>query len=514
MLNYSRGKRSPYRKLRFTLSISFKIYAVLTAAILLFCTGGLYAQEIPADGSAGGDTTPQYSNINFDGRLLAGINGDSMFALSMTQGLSGFAYQLNSDVVYTNDYLDYSNSSFITNRTGFTGELGVGDFWKIIPQFEIANSTYGMFDNDYSRENKDSISFRLKTEYKPSPDRWELDLSYARYDHSLKEKNQDIMDKETFYKGKCILGMEYIWSAANKAGFNIEAAGYNYPERYDDDAYVRLELLYFSFKITEFMMSTITFPVLIWNRDGSNYIYVKAAVSSINLKVVSLELSHDYTLEPYRPEEFLDQQKYIQPPLDLQPSRINHTELKSVFDFDFSTGEGRALSISAMKLKLGGYFENSSDFINYYSLPANVLSAETLTVKYINADAEFVTTFGILGQKVNVEFTYDYYRYYPADNDINITYRPENTLGFNLVLTGSMIEINWSNTYRGEVYTSPLADNKLDAVLSGSLDIHIKVYESFYIDSRINNLYNKKNSFREGYPEPGVQYYFGLRMMI
>jgi len=77
-----------------------------------------------------------------------------------------------------------------------------------------------------------------------------------------------------------------------------------------------------------------------------------------------------------------------------------------------------------------------------------------------------------------------------------------------------MMEINWSNTYRDEVYADPLSDNRLDAVLSGSLDIHIKLYESFYIDSRINNLYNKKYSYREGYPEPGVQYYFGLRMMI
>ncbi len=513
MLNNGRVKRSPHRKLRFTLSRWFKICAAVLAAVILFSAAGLMAQDVPVDAASGDGGTPLYSSINFDGRLLAGINGDSVVALSLTQGLPAFAYQLNSDVVYTNDFLDYSNSSFIKNETGFTGELGLGDFWKFIPQFEIANSTYGMFDNYYSRENKDSISFRLKTEYKPSPDRWDLDLSFARYDHSLKEKALDVMDKETFYKGQCVLGMEYIWSDANKAGFIIEGAGYNYPELYDDDAYVSTEF-YFSFKITEFMMSTLTFPVFIWNRDGTNYLYAKASVSSINLKIVSLEFFHEYTLEPYRPEEFLEQQKYIQPPLDLHPSKVNHSELKSVFDFDFSSDSSSALSISAMKLKLSGFFENSSDFINYDPLPENVLSAETLSVKYINANAEFVTTFGILGQKVNVEFTYDYYRYYPGNPDINITYRPENTFGFNLVLTGSIMEINWSNTYRDEVYTAPLEDNKLDAVLSGSLDIHVKVYETFYIDSRINNLYNKKYSYREGYPEPGVQYYFGLRMMI
>ena len=514
MLDFSTGKRSPYRKLRFRLSRWLIKCAAVQAAVFLLYPGTLFAQGVPAGGLAG-DGAPVYSNINFDGRLLAGINGDSMFALSLTQGLESFAYQLNSDVVYTNDYLDYSNSSFVKNETGFTGELGIGDFWKIIPQFEIANSTYGMFDNpDFTRENKDSIGFRLKTEYKPSPDRWILDMSFARHDHSLKEINLARMEKETFYTGKCILGMEYIWSDANKAGFNIEAAGYNYPELYEDDAYLRLELLYFSFKITEYIMSSITFPVIIWNRDGSNYLYARAALSSINLKIVSLELFHDYTLEPYRPEEFLEQQKYIQPPLDLPPSKVNHSELKSVFDFDFSSDSSSALSVSAMKLKLGGFFENSSNFINYYSLPENVLSAETVSVKYINGNAEFVTTLGILGQKVNVEFTYDYYRYYPVNPDINITYRPGNTFGFNLVITGSVMEINWSNTYRDYVYTAPLGDNKLDPVLSGSLDIHIRVYETFYIDSRINNLYNKKYSYREGYPEPGVQYYAGLRMMI
>ncbi len=514
MLNFSRFKRGPYRKLRFTLNRWFGINPAVYAAVFLLYTAGYGARDLSADPVPGDSAVVPYSSINFDGRILAGINGDSMTALSLTQGLEGFAYQLNSDIVYTNDYLDYSNTSFFANETGFTGELGLGDFWKIIPQFEIANSTYGMYNNPYSRENRDRIKFRLKTEYKPSPDRWDLDINFARYDHSLKEKNTDVMDRETFYKGEFTLGMEYIWSAANKAGFVIDGTGYNYPALYDDDASAGVEF-YFSFKVTEFMMSTITFPVFIWNRDGTNYLYARAALSSINLKFLSVELFHEYTLEPYRPEEFLAQHKYIQPPLDLLPSKVNHTELKTVFDFDFSSGSSSSLAISAMKLKLGGYFENSSEFINYYSvLPEKVLGADTLPVKYVNANAEFVTTFGILGQKFNVEFTCDYYRFYPDNKEIKITYRPENTFGFNLVLAGPILEINWSNTWKSRVYTDPFTENKLDAVLSGSLDIHFKVYETLYIDSRINNIYNKKYSYREGYPEPGVQYYFGLRMMI
>jgi hypothetical protein len=124
------------------------------------------------------------SSINFDGRMLAGLNGDSMYSMLITQGLANFAYQLNSSIVYTNDFEKYDNSSFISNDTGFNGEVTIKDYWKMIPEFEISNSTYGMFDNAYyGRENKDHVKFRIKNEFKPAPARWEIDLSSSRYDH-------------------------------------------------------------------------------------------------------------------------------------------------------------------------------------------------------------------------------------------------------------------------------------------------------------------------------------------
>jgi hypothetical protein len=255
-------------------------------------------------------------------------------------------------------------------------------------------------------------------------------------------------------------------------------------------------------------------PVCTWNRDGTNYIYFKGNVSTISLKYVSLELLHEYKLVPYRPEELLNAWKYVRPGLDLPPSTVNHSELNAKLDFDFSQDSGSVFSVSSMGLKLKGIYEQSSDFYNYVSLPENVLDTDAVAAQYINANAEFVTTFIILRQKFSIDFIYSYYRYFTGDKEINITYRPENIFTFNLALDGGLIDLEWSNSYKGSVYTRPDSDDKLGSVISGNLDIHLKVYETFYIDSRISNLYNRKYSYREGYPEPGIQFFAGLRVMI
>ena len=85
----------------------------------------------PVYGQNGGDnngnnkseqSSVSFSNsTNFEGRMLAGMNGDSMFSFSITQGLQNFAYQLNSNVSNINDFEKHNNSSFTSNETGFTG---------------------------------------------------------------------------------------------------------------------------------------------------------------------------------------------------------------------------------------------------------------------------------------------------------------------------------------------------------------------------------------------------------
>lgn len=463
-------------------------------------------------------TTPAASSsTNFDGRMLAGLNGDSMFSLSMTQGLQNFAYQLNSNLSNNNDFGNYNNSSFTSNETDFTGELSPFDNWKIIPEFEIANSSYGMFENhDYSRENKDKIKLSLKNEYKPVPARWDFDINYARYDHGLKETDTSSEDKDTFHSMQAVIGMEYIWSASNKIGIRLENGLNRYPEEYKDDSYSTNEF-YVSFKVTEYTMLTLT-PMLCWNKDGTDYFYFKGNISSINLKYLSLELLHEYYLSSYKPEDVMFSQKYMSSVYDLPPATINHTELKSELETETGTDSDVFLGVKGASLKLTGVYETNNNFYNYYPLSSveNLLSAEAVPVNYFNGKAEFVTTIILFTQMINLGFAYEYYKYLPQKEyeDINITYRPENVYTLNLSYEGKWVEINWANIYRGYVYVDPYEDRKLKSSVLGTLDVHLKLYDTFYLHSRIINLYDREYSYREGYPEPGIQFFIGLRIII
>jgi len=493
---------------------------IISGFIILIYVNAVYSQNYnDADRTKTEDSVSSLSSsTNFDGRMLSGANGDSMFSLSMTQGLRDFAYQLNSNVSNNNDFEDYNNSSFWTSETGFTGELSLADYWKIIPEFEIANSSYGMFDNtQYSRENKDKIRLRLKNEYKPVPARWDFDLNYARYDHGLKQSTTSIEEEDAFHSFKGVIGMEYIWSASNKMGIRSENGTNRYPDEYEDDSYSYNEI-YVSFKVTEYTMLTLA-PMLCWNADGTDYFYFKGNISSINLKYVSLELLHEYKLSSYKPEEVMYSQKYMSNLYDLPPAVINHTELKSEIEVETGTGSDVLLGVKRAGLRLKGIYEDNSNFYNYYPLDQNaqtILSASAVPVNYINGRAEFVTTLVLLTQVIDMKFAYDYYRYIPVKpyEDIKITYRPGSVFTCNLSYEGTWLEVNWVNSFRDEVYVDPADDRTIGKSILGTLDIHIKLYDTFYLHSRIINLYNDDYSYREGYPEPGVQFFSGIRVII
>ncbi len=495
----------------------FKVFLILF--FLIVSNGIAYTQPDNEKASVKTDNpaASTSSSTNFDGRMLAGINGDSMFSLSMTQGLKDFAYQLNSNVSNINDFNNYDNSSFMTNETGFTGELSMFDYWKIIPEFDIANSSYGMFENQYySRENKDKIRLRLKNEYKPVPARWDFDLNYARYDHGLKSTTTSVEEAETFHSMKGVIGMEYIWSASNKMGIRSENGLNKYPEKYEDDSYSYNEF-YVSFKVTEYTMLTLT-PMMCWNKDGSNFLhlYGKGNISTINLKYLSIELLHEYKLASYKPEEVMYSQKYMSGVYDLPPAAINHSELKSELEAETGVDSDVLIGVKSAGLRLRGIYEDNNSFYNYYPTAQNLLSAEAFPVNYLNGRAEFVTTVILFTQVIEMEFAYDYFRYKPQKSykDTKITYRPESIFTCNLSYEGKWLEINWANSYRGEVYVHPADDARLGRSIVGTLDVHLKLYDTFYLHSRIINMYNEKYSFREDYPEPGVQFFTGLRIII
>jgi outer membrane cobalamin receptor len=84
------------------------------------------------------------------------------------------------------------------------------------------------------------------------------------------------------------------------------------------------------------------------------------------------------------------------------------------------------------------------------------------------------------------------------------------TLGY----VGTLFEINWENIYHDEVYIEPYSDKTLNSFVVGNLDFNVKLHKSFYLYARVSNIYDEKYYLRDGYPEPGVQFFGGLRIMI
>lgn len=493
------------------------MFNIILFFFMVVVCGNVFSQSLqPLDESVE-EEQPKSSSINFDGRMLAGLNGDSIFSVSMTQGLRNFAYQLNSSVVYANDFSGYDNNSFSSTETGFTGELNIFDAWKIIPEFEIGNSSYGMgADNpDYSREKKDKIRVRLKTEYKPAPARWDFDVNFGRFDHRLNYAQTLREEKKTFYSSNAIFALEYIWSASNKVGMKHQVSYYDYSEKgYAFDINTCSEF-YGSFKITEFVMISIA-PVISWDRDGTDFLYFKGNVSTIGFKYFSFEFLYNYILEPYRPDEYLYSQKYIELDFDLPPSTINHVELSGELEFRLSGESSSAFSLRSFGIKSRGIFENNNNFYNYASSSKELLLIDPVSAAFFNSKTEIVTKVSLFNQILGLQLGYDYFKYYTFGNnsDINITYRPANILSFSLSFESSRMEIVWKNSFKGTVYIAPSSDEKMDGMIEGEVNFNFRVYDTFFLYSRINNLYDAKYALREGYPEPGRSFFLGLRVMI
>lgn len=492
---------------------------IIMLFFMVVACGKVFSQSLPLQSldEPVEEEQPKSSSINFDGRMLAGLKGDSIFSVSMTQGLRNFAYQLNSSVVYANDFSGYDNTSFSSNETGFTGELNIFDAWKIIPEFEIGNSSYGMGTSnpDYTREKKDKIRVRLKTEYKPAPARWDFDVNFGRFDHRLNDARALEEEKKTFYSSNAIFALEYIWSAANKVGMKHEVSYYDYSEKgYASDINTCSEF-YGSFKITEFAMISIA-PVISWDRDGTNILYFKGNVSTIGFKYFSFEFLYNYTLEPYRPDDYLYSQKYIELDFDLPPSTINHVELSGEFDFRLSGESSSAFSLRSFSIKSRGIFENNNNFYNYDSSLEKLLFVDPLSAAFFNSKTEIVTKVSLYNQILGLQLGYDYFKYYTFANnsDINITYRPANILSFSLSFESSRMEVVWKNSFKDAVYTDPFSDEKMDGMIEGEVNFNFRIYDTFFLYSRINNLYDAKYALHAGYPEPGRSFFFGIRVMI
>jgi outer membrane cobalamin receptor len=64
------------------------------------------------------------------------------------------------------------------------------------------------------------------------------------------------------------------------------------------------------------------------------------------------------------------------------------------------------------------------------------------------------------------------------------------------------------------MHASPFMNITMRPALTGSLHLQVRVYESFFLYGRIDNIYNSKFSTVYGYPEQGRTIIAGLRIII
>jgi hypothetical protein len=282
--------------------------------------------------------------------------------------------------------------------------------------------------------------------------------------HRLVSAQSSHVDKSEFYELNGEIGWEYIWSAANKFRLDAMVWYYNYSSA-PDDVYVSSEFLW-GFKIIEYLKIE---PGLlyIWNRDGGHFPSGKITISSSGIKFASLELSYIYDLVPFKPEDVY---------------------FKKVLDF-----------------------EDNSALYNYYSLPENLLSARTLHAMFVTlkCDLSFDFVLSVTGLKLGL--TYAYEKYYARKN---ITFRPDHTAGILMGFTSKWVDLDWNNEYQGRRYVDPGSDRRLDWIIWGSFEARVKILETFSLFAKIDNMYDLSFAYRDGYPEPGIVFLAGLKIVI
>ncbi|HOW83237.1 MAG TPA: hypothetical protein PK573_11805 [Spirochaetota bacterium] len=448
----------------------------------------------------------KFFNANIDGTILYGMYNNVLTSFYLAQDFRKFSYQLNAGLRRSNDF-DFQNSSFYEGEIGFTGIIDVIDTWKIIPQLEVQNDSHGMFDNGFfSREETDKVFVNLKNEYKPTPSRWDFSFGGGQYVHRLVSAQSSDVDKSDFYQLGGGVGWEYIWSAANKFRVDASARYYNYSTA-PDDVYLSSEFLW-GFKLIEYMKIE---PGLlyIWNKDGGHFPSGKINISSSGLKYASLEVSYVYDLVPFNPENVYFDKKYIDPDYRLDPGKAHHLNFKSNLDFKFTSE--KSVYLKALKFKTVFDFEDNSRFYNYYLTPENLLSARTLHVMYLTLKCDLTFDFALSVTGLKLNFNYVFQKFYA---DRNVTFRPEHAAGVLLGFTSKWLDFDWSNQYQGMRYMNPSDDETLKWYVWGSFEARVKILETFSIFAKLDNLYNVFYSYRRGYPEPGIVFMAGLKIVI
>jgi hypothetical protein len=362
-----------------------------------------------------------------------------------------------------------------------------------------------MFDNDvYSREEKGNNEISAKSIYKLSPST-ELFFSFggAWYRHSLIAIDPVNFEKSRVLQGNAEAGFEYVWSASNRMRINGDILYYDYiPEEVDTDRHIKAELIDdFSFTRNIGISIGVGYVMNKDDKDTGGYdipVIYSASLTFKGYKYINSSFLYKFDILPFQPEEFYLQQKYINPNYNLPPGEAHTGEIK--IDSKLN---------STLNVRANFKVEKNKYCYNYFSTYGNVLSAITVDAVQYNSgiEANILLSKGIWV----IALGYNYF-YFTADK--NITYKPEQEASASIRYNGKSWKFDWTNSMRGYIYTNPDNNEKLPEAFIGSFGIQRRMLEGSYLYCKIENLYNNKYSLREGYPEPGISFLFGLRILI
>ncbi len=464
------------------------------------------------------------SNINVDAIMMYGQFNNIFTSFGLSQNLDSFTYHLNSDLKRSNDFDKHNNSSFYEGEIGFKGTADFTDKWKFIPFVEVKNESHGMFDNSFfTREEKDKFLFRLMNEYKPIPTRWTINVGGAQYVHRLNPVNVNSDDttidskRSEFYKVNGEMGWEYISSASNGISFKTNFHYYAFsPSMVKDDSYSRSELT-LGFKVIEYFKLELG-GIINYNYDYDKKVWTlprsfmpggRVSLATSGFKYTTVSMGYSYDMLPFKPEELYFEHKFIGPNYNLPPGEVHKANMEA--GVKIRLNGNKKVYAHSIEIKGKGAFEKNNNFYNYSPAPENLLIAESMSAESYVARADAILDFRIYKRKFKLGFNY-IYSYYQADR--NITYRPAYSASSMVKYEQKFFEVEWENSYKGAVYYNPDENDRIDSVVLGSVGLQFKMLETFRLYTKIDNIYNEKYSYRSGYPEPGITWIGGLRIII
>jgi hypothetical protein len=509
----------------------------IIAALLFFghCTVLLHAQGLDtntnyteSDGQAadsGNESADVNKKNNMDLQMVYGQYNTMLSQVNFSQQGDNFAYLLTSVFKRSNDYgygsKNYSNSSYSTDKIGFTGNVNSTQNMKNILDIAIDGGSFGMFNNStYNREEKEKIVGSLKNIYKYSiKSEVYFTLSGTYYAHNLLARQDKDIVKSALSKYNGEVGGEYIWSASNRFRSKIIYSRYDYKYDFKSDENIQGEVID-DFYITNFFAFSLGVNTA-YNRDigflGINDIskgkYAKnneiplnpiAGLSIKGLKYVTFSLEYRYDIQQFKPEEIYFEKKYLLPDYSLKPARIHKTDVK----MDVRFGDNFTTKVAANVTK-------SDNFYNY--CPAGGSTPGTPNVLSVNGTKMFFANLGVDSNLIFKEDVFDMnfiYKYSYFRSKERVTYKPMNNGQINTRYQSKYFIFLWQNSLYGKVYTSPNSDNSIKHAVVGTFDFQYKATSNIFANMRVENLYNEKYYLRDGYPESGIAFLFGLRILI